>query len=225
MLNTSFTLELNAKKAKLIFQILILLEILMVSAYMADHFFLVFGKSHRMIDLDKELTLPSWFSAAQLFCIGMLFLIQNLRLPRPSHVSLKFLSLVGLGFIFLSMDETITIHELMTFKLTHISWLPRFKNNMGLWIPIYTSIGMALLFLSRHKIIQIWQFYRKELIIFIVGFLMVVMGGVMLEIISYEFLRVDELKKWYQLEVALEEGLEMMGASVMLYAGMLFTLH
>lgn len=223
--NTSFTLEFNAKHAKLTLQMLILLEISLVMLYVFDHFFLGFGKEHHIFNLDEELTIPSWFSSMQLFSIGLLFLMQNFRSPPPKNISLNFLSLVGIGFLFLSLDETIAIHELMTYKLTHISWLPRFKNNMGLWIPIYAGIGSILLILSRQKIIQAWQFYRKELIIFTVGFLMVVMGGVILEIISYEFLRVDELKKWYLLEVTLEECLEMMGSSIMLYAGMLFTLH
>ena len=51
------------------------------------------------------------------------------------------------------------------------------------------------------------------------------LGGVVLEIISYEYLRVNESSNVYLLEVAMEEGLEMIGASFMLYSAMLLALH
>ena len=49
------------------------------------------------------------------------------------------------------------------------------------------------------------------------------LGGVGLEIISYQFLREDETSLFYIVEVAFEEFLEMLGASLILYGAILFS--
>ncbi len=43
-------------------------------------------------------------------------------------------------------------------------------------------------------------------------------GGIVFEVIGYQFLRHDLAATGYRLEVAAEESFEMMGASVVLYA-------
>ncbi len=205
-------------------QLLIALEICMVILYLLDHHFHTFGKAHSIFDLDGELTLPSWFSSAQLFLIGILFLLQNFRYPLPKNVSLNFLSFVGIGFIFLSLDETVMIHEKINWAFKHFDWLPRFKRGHGLWISIYATAALTFLIMWRKKILGIWQFYPKQLVLFTLGFLMMLTGAVGLEVIGYQYLRVGELRYLYIFEVALEELLEMMGASVILYTAVLFTI-
>ena len=54
---------------------------------------------------------------------------------------------------------------------------------------------------------------------------MLFFGAVVLEIISYQYLRTPEMYNWYLFKVALEEGLEMLGASIILYAVLFFTLN
>lgn len=207
-------------------KLLIALELCMVILYLLDHRFYAFGRTHHLIDLDQESTVPSWFSSVQLFLIGILFLLQKFRYPLPKNDSLNFLSFIGLCLIFLSMDEAISIHERVSWTFNHIEWLPRFKGDYGLWIPIYVVAGLTLLAVLQKNILKIWRFYPKESVLFTLGFLIVLAGGVGLEIISYQYLRnVDELNNLYLLEVAVEEGLEMIGASVMLYAAVLFTIE
>ena len=50
-----------------------------------------------------------------------------------------------------------------------------------------------------------------------------ILGGVMLEIISIKNLLVNRLS--FLMEIAFEEGFEMFGASIMLYASILLALH
>lgn len=225
MKTTTLALSISEKHAKRTFQIIVTLELFIIGLYIMDHIFLSFGKSHQVIDLDAEMTFPSWFSSIQLFFVGFLLLIQQLKTTQLKNISLLFLSIVGLGFIFLSIDESISFHEKFNFRFVDVEWLPRFKNNHGLWIPVYLAMIISFLIFSRRQIADLWQFYRKELIIFSTGMIFFLLGGVVLEIISYEYLRVDELSKAYLLEVAMEEGLEMIGASIMLYASLLLALH
>lgn len=221
MINFKF----SSQQAKFMLQLLIALEICIVSLYLLDHHFHAFGKPHSIFDLDGEMTLPSWFSSAQLFSIGILFLLQNFRYPLPKNVSLKLLSFVGLGFIFLSLDETVMIHEKINWAFRHFDLLPRFKRGHGLWISIYATAALTLLIMWRKKILDVWQFYPKQLVLFTLGFFIILTGAVGLEVIGYQYLRVGELRYLYIFEVAIEELLEMMGASVMLYTAVLFMIE
>ncbi len=225
MSDQNLVLNLNKVHAKCAFLSLIMIEFCIVTFYVMNHIFLLFGKPHEIIDLDGELTFPSWFSSIQLFCVGFLLLIRHYKIPQPKRFSQLFLSLVAIGFIFLSLDEAVSFHEKLSFQFISIEWLPRFKNNNGLWIPVYLLLVVSFMLVFRNSIMDLWQYYRKQLTIFAAGLIAFLLGGVVLEIIGYEYLHVDELKTWYLLEVAIEEGLEMFGASLMLYATMLFVLQ
>lgn len=225
MNDTTLSISFNSQHAKKLFQTIVLIEVCLVALYLMDHLFLSFGKPHQIIDLDGEMNFPSWLSSIQLFFIGFLLTIQRIKVPQLKHIPLLFLSIVGLSFIFLSLDESISFHEKFNFRFSNVEWLPRFKNNNGLWIPVYLTMIAIFLFFSRRQIADLWQFYRKEITIFSTGMILFLLGGVVLEIISYEYLRIDMLSKAYLLEVAMEEGLEMIGASIMLYASLLLTLH
>jgi len=221
----NISLKFNSQQAKLMLRSLFALEICMVILYLLDQHFHAFGKVHHIFDLDEELTLPSWFSAAQLFLIGIVFLLQNFRFPLPKNASLKLLSFIGLGFIFLSLDETVMIHERINWTFRHLDFLPRFKRGHGLWISIYATTALILLTIWWKSILEMWQSYPKQFILFTLGSLILLTGAVGLEIIGYQYLRVGELRYLYIWEVAIEEGLEMMGASVILYAAVLFTIQ
>lgn len=225
MQKSTISLSFSPNQARLLFQTLVIFEIFLVALYAMDQIFLMFGKTHHIIDLDGEANFPSWFSSVQLFFIGFLLFIQLFKTPQLKHISISFISLIALSFIFLSLDETIQFHEKFPFWLIPIEWLPRFKDNYGAWIPIYVTMTFTFLIVFRKIIINLWQFYRKELIIFSIGMFFFLLGGVVLEIISIEHLFVNRLSKAYLLEVAMEEGLEMIGASFMLYASLLLALH
>ncbi|MES2501646.1 MAG: hypothetical protein V4545_03490 [Pseudomonadota bacterium] len=225
MNDTTLSLSFNPHHAKKLFQTIVAFEVCLVILYLMDHLLLSFGEPHQMIDLDKEMNFPSWFSSVQLFFIGFFLLLQLFKIPKVEHFPISFICIIALGFIFLSLDESISFHENLTFKFVSVEWLPRFKNNHGLWIPIYLAMIVTFLFSSRKLIVDLWKHYRKELIIFSTGMISFLIGGVVLEIISYEYLRFNESSKAYLLEVAMEEGLEMIGASFMLYASLLLALH
>ena len=146
MQNSTISFSISLYHAKRLFQILVVFEIVLVTLYAMDHIFLLFGRPHKMINLDQELTFTSWFSSIQLFLIGFMLLLQLFKTPQLMHISILFISIVSLGFIFLSLDESISFHENLNFKFVNVEWLPRFKNNHGLWIPIYLAMIVPFLF-------------------------------------------------------------------------------
>lgn len=95
--------------------------------------------------------------------------------------------------------------------------MPRFKGDHGIWIPIYLLVSSVIVAFTYPHFRSIWLQAQREFIIMAFGAVLLLLGVVGLEIISYEFLRVDASVLLYKLEVAIEEFLEMTGASLILY--------
>lgn len=167
-------------------------------------------------DLDEEGNIPSWFSSAQLLSIGVLmWCVAFLQAAedRPSRLSLLVL---GACFIFFSMDESLVIHE-------------RFKSYFGagdnyrVWMLIYAVIGAAIFLAIRRDVLAAWKLYRRATLLMIAALGLVVLGGLGLEIVDVEVTDPHPERTFLNRSaVILEEWLEMLGATIILYAVILF---
>ncbi len=216
--------NLTINDAKKIVFGLVIIEILFVAAYGLS---LSSGVPalKALFDLDSEGTTAAWFSSIQLFLIGLAFLFISLSINKNSMPSPYFFVTLGLGFIFLSADEAASIHEKVTATLKHVDFLPRFKNNHGVWIFIYAVIVIFLIVAYFRSALAMLKSFRKESIILAIGVVTLMCGGILLEISSYQFLRTGSTPTAYFIEVAAEEFLEMCGASITLYGTFLLLLH
>jgi len=173
-----------------------------------------------LFDLDRERTLPTAFSALQLFLIGVVFLYSS-RWPQQSRIAVPgALIVVGLGFVFLSLDEALAIHERISRTLKPIEWVPMFKGRHGAWIPLYLGAIGALLVAGRRTVGAMFRVYRRQSWIMVAGALVFCFGAVALEILSYQYLRGVDYSPLYKLQVATEELFEMVGASLILYGAL-----
>jgi len=179
----------------------------------------------QLFDLDGEGNIPAWFSSVQLFLIGLLFLLKSRQLDPDHSPSPLFLLMVSAGFIFLSADEMASIHEKLSLVFKHVVWIPRFKGDHGLWVFIYAIIGLILLLANLRTVAAMWNRYRHATSCMAIGMGFFLLGGVGLEAIGYQFLRSGSTPLLYSAEVALEEFLEMSGASITLYGTILMLLH
>lgn len=179
----------------------------------------------QLFDLDGEGNIPAWFSSVQLFLIGLLFFLNSRRFDPDHTPSPLFLLMVSAGFIFLSADEVASIHEKLSVVFKHVEWIPRFKGDHGLWVFIYAIIGLILLLANLRAFVAMWNRYRHATSIMAIGMGFFLLGGVGLEAIGYQFLRSGSTPLLYSAEVALEEFLEMSGASITLYGTILMLLH
>lgn len=196
---------------------LIVVEICFVLIYLAE---LRFGSPlGTSFNLDKEANIPTWFSSIQLFIIGSIFVLID-RKHEAHHIFRPlFFSFIGIGFIFLSLDEAAVIHEKITVLLRNVEWIPRFKGDQGIWIPFYVATGLGFALMSWRSEIEMWKHFRPIAVALMSGLGIYLLGGVGLEVISYQFLR-DGTPLFYGLEVALEEFMEMAGASLVLYGAL-----
>lgn len=206
--------DLTVQDANQFFVGLVLIEIFLVVTYLAGE---LFGHPTQFFDLDGEANLPAWFSSIQLFLICQVLFLKTCQ-PDPVNAPARWFLLLGsLGFMFLSADDAAQIHETMSRVSKHIDWLPRFKLGHGIWIFLYTFVGLVITALSAREFGKMWRRYQRATVLMTSGIALAIFGGVILEIISYQYLRTGATPVLYVAEVAFEEFFEMLGASIALY--------
>jgi hypothetical protein len=169
-----------------------------------------------LFNLNGEQNLPTWFSSIQLFLIALtLFSIKApaARYPRDKRLQVR---LVAAGFVFLSMDEFIALHERITARAGSMDWVPTF-NTHGAWILPYVIIGLLLAWYCRMALVWAWQLEAKAVLLALGGAVLFAIGAVGLELLGYF---IDQASTIYEIEIILEEWLEMIGASLILYAAL-----
>lgn len=175
---------------------------------------------HELFDLDGEANIPTWFSTIQLFMIGLIAVATAQSKYYTAPPSKWGLTLFGLGFMYLSMDEAAIIHEKFTYEFHNNPLVPYFDGVHGIWIVVYGAIGIIVLLLLSRDIWAIIKTLRREALIFIFGMLIYLAGAAGAETITYFYL--DKTNPVaYAIEVVLEEFLEMLGASVLFYSVLL----
>ena len=220
-----FHFQFTVKDANRLLLVLILFEIFLTLMFAIDGQFKISRPFHRLFDLDGEATIPSWFSSMQLFLIGIVFLFSKQWPQKHQIVASGWLFFAGLGFMFLSADEAAVIHEKITRALKHIEWMPRFKGNHGIWIPVYLSVATVFAIMARRTIYSVFRVYPRQTKIMFSGMVIFLMGAVGLEILSYWYFRGTQYPVLSQIEVGLEELFEMVGASIILYGSILCALR
>jgi hypothetical protein len=178
------------------------------------------GPISLFLDVDREVSIPTWFSAIQLFAIGLLLILQ----ARGAKQLRFYLFILGLGFMFLSMDESAAIHEKIidSAKRLDLQWLLRLTcmGSHKAWMVPYVLVGLAVLLASYRPVLFIWRNFRREAVLVAIGLLLFGIGGIGLEILSFEFAEASSGTA-YNWTVAGEEFFEMAGMSVVLYGFML----
>lgn len=222
---SGFYFHFTARDARRLFYAFIGFEVFLLIMYLLAIVLPLPATIVELFDLDGEANIPAWFSSLQLGLIGILFLLNSCSLPKPDMRTFLFFISVGLGFIFLSMDEAAEFHEKITQVLSQSAWAPRFKGEHGIWIPLYAAIGMLLLIIMRQPLLDRLRSKTNQWRMIVTGMLIIIAGAVGLEIISYQYLRSDIISGYEIMEIAAEEFMEMAGASWILYATLLLTLR
>ena len=211
-------IQMSPITARLILRALLAIEFLFALIYIVE---ITLGSPshllHELVNLDAERTIPSWFSSIQLCVIGLVFLHFTFNVPFLQTYQRLF-ALMSLGFIFMSLDENISIHERITYRYQDVEWLPRFQGNHGIWISVYLVIAVIFLLVNLKPMLTLIKQYPHNARIFVLGGALFVAGGLLMEIIGYYLVGEEGPGLAYYLEVTIEEFLEMAGASVMLYS-------
>ena len=167
--------------------------------------------------LDGEGNFPAIFSTCMFLLNAAVFLIiwKAARLADDSSKIWLFISIV---FIFLALDESISIHERM------ITFLRQALDATGIfyytWIIPY---GIGVVLLSIFMIPVFWRMQKRIRFWFILSAATYLFAAIGLEMISGKYLVMMNEQKdivWIFI-VTLEESLEMVGLIVLVYAQLL----
>ena len=214
-----FRFSYSASDAKNLVAILLGVELLLVFAYILTHIIAPgpsLGPLRNFLDVDREVSIPTWFSSVQLFALGVVLLLQAIRCKQLSG----FFVLVALGFIFLSMDEAAAIHDSIYRSAQRLK-LPWIEGHEYLvWMVAYVCVGAIGLLIGHRPVIFVWRNFRQEALWIAAGGMIFAGGGIGTEIFTHYLYGIAVDAKFF-LAVAAEEFFEMAGVSIMLYGFML----
>ena len=151
----------------------------------------------------------------QLVAVGFLLLVE----ARDSNELRFFLTIVGLGFIFLSVDESVVIHEKLvdSARRSSVRWLSDWS--YVVWMVAYLAIAVPILLIGYRSLLVMWRKYRRETTWIAGGGAIFVIGAMGFEVLG-RLLYTVETNWRFLAAVAAEEFFEMAGVSFILYGVM-----
>ena len=151
-------------------------------------------------DLDEEESFGTWFSSGILFMAALLLLHQAKILRAQGGAWYAWWLALGIGFCFMSVDEVAGMHEFMNSMMEDTPWTV-------VGFPILILVGLAYLpFLWHHRM-------RTGLLFLLAG---AVYGGGAVGVEHFTDSDLNSLH--YNMWTALEEGMEILGVIVLIYA-------
>lgn len=169
--------------------------------------------------LDDERGLGTWFSQTILMVgAGLLFIICTIK-HKQKNTDAKYWGALGVIFIYLSIDEGISLHELAVAPTQRILGIGSGYLFFAWVIPaLIILIGVSLFFLKFW-----WRLPRQTKILLLVSLGIFLSGSVGIELIESNYFSV--ILAWdvagsaiWTTLILTEECLEMLGTSLFIYA-------
>lgn len=175
-----------------------------------------FGKITSLLDLDGETSLANWYSSTKYFCAFVLSALFACRKYRHGSRALSLILLAGI-FLLMSIDESVQIHEWLGLKsdvlLPEGSRRATLFKRTGVWMYLFGLSFLAGFLLLACSLKTHFSENPSRFRKLVIGMLIMLTGALGVETLS-NFVERGLLIA----EVVLEEGLEMIGATVMLWA-------
>ena len=169
-----------------------------------------------VLDLNSEKSLGTWYSSTQYFCLFILSAIFSYHKFSKNSKSFSLL-IFPIMFLFMSIDESIQIHEWIGYKsdifLPGGSREGTFFHKTGIWMFVVGLPFIVLFLLLAYSLKNHFSENTSRLKKLVIGMVVMLTGALGIEIIS-NFAEFGPLV----IVVAFEEGLEMIGATTMLWA-------
>lgn len=151
-------------------------------------------------DLDAEESFGTWFNSALLMLSAILLVHHGRVLRDQGSIWHAWWRVLGIGFCVLSADEIAGMHEWVNTQWEDTPWTV-------IGMPIFGLVGLAYLpFLWHHR-------WRTGLLLLFAG---AIYGGGAVGVEHFTDSEVNSLH--YNMWTALEEGMEMLGVIVLIYA-------
>ena len=179
-----------------------------------------YGYSYRadwmkLFNLDRELNFPTWYSALMLGFCSLLLKIISAGKKQQSDRFTKDWQLLSLIFLFLAIDEVLSIHEILIIpEVSEALNLPWFLHSM--WV-IPGTLFVIWFFRRFSKFIR--HLSPKDFKHFFLAALFYIGGALFMEMVgSYVAEAQGQQNLVYALIATVEEIMEMTGTIIFIYA-------
>ncbi|HJU06546.1 MAG TPA: hypothetical protein VJ692_15465 [Nitrospiraceae bacterium] len=170
----------------------------------------------RLVDVDEENNLPSWYSSSALLLASFLLLIIGFSKKRDGdRYAFHWLALSAI-FLYLSIDEAASIHEMAIYPIR--SAIPRYTSGYlyYAWVIPGSLFGLSVLLMNLRFLAHLPISTRR---LFLLGGAVYVVGALGIEMLSAKFDTVYGYQGLtFSLIVAAEEGCEMFGIVIFIHA-------
>lgn len=167
--------------------------------------------ARKFFNIDAETNLPSWYSSTLLAVAGLSALEVGRRKLVARATWRWHWAIIGLGFLYLSLDELVSLHE----KLP-VGWVPDVGPLKYAWVVIALPLALAAgLFYIRFLMAQPKRISR----LLVLAAFFYLFGAAGFEMIgsTLSSAGVDEAGMLYGTSQHIEEAMEMTGVSILLY--------
>ena len=209
----SYQIKISPKQVfKYLTIVVIILALVSIPIQIGKYIFDYRAAWTRMFNLDREMNLPTWYSALMLAFAALLLRIISINKKHQKERYLRHWKFLSILFLFLAFDELFQIHEIFIIK--DISrMLPGIFYSV--WVIPY---GIALIVFAQ----KYWKFTRdlphQTRLHFIIAAILYIGGALGMEIIGSYWTDLEGQQNLvYALMATLEEVMEMMGIIVLIY--------
>lgn len=165
----------------------------------------------RLIDLDAEANIPTWFSSILLF-IAAFFAYHCSLLAKTRQNGKTIWQVLSVGLLVMSCDEVATIHERLGFVINkYIFRFPRPESHT--WLLMIAPLAIIVILGICVRIKKYLKGSTKALRLLTIGVLVYFFGSIVLES-TWMFLCSNHLDVLHRVEVILEESFEMIGVII-----------
>lgn len=168
----------------------------------------------RIIDIGEEQSLPTYFSAMNLLLAALLLLVIWALGPRENGPSHRYWLALGVLFVLLSIDEAVSIHEVLGNILMHRVLRMRSMFDYHSWVPFGAAFVLVIggLFVNFLRLLP-----RRLALQFIAAFVLFVGGALGVEFVGAVMMHAGIATPHdflYKLRRLIEEGGEMYGIAL-----------
>jgi hypothetical protein len=157
-----------------------------------------------VFDLDEEESFGTWFSAVILLVASTILIYQARVLRAREDAWYRWWMILGWAFCLLSIDEVVGLHELLNTVFEKNSW---------------TIAGFGVLaFIGLAYLPFLWHYRGRTATLFVIAGVLYGGGAVGIE----HFSGTDLNSLRYNMLTGLEEGMEMLGIIILIYAALDF---
>ncbi len=166
-----------------------------------------------LFDMDQELSIPTWYAQTLLFVAASLMFLIGIAKRSAGQSYYKHWMALGCIFVYLSIDEGVSIHEILSVPLRGL-----LDASGGLLYFSWVAAGMIFVGCLGIIYFKFWlRLPPRTRILFLISAAIYIGGAIGVEMIGGFYFANHYIDYNYSLLVMSEESMEKIGAALLVY--------